>query len=509
MDANASALAFAFAFAFASTFRLELHICTESVAANQHGWWMAEPKLRDGPSRPLLPTYLLHAVQCGELKKVRKWLLRGGRVDAQCTELTGYSLLHAAAVYERCQLVTELIDGGATVDLRSDEGSTALMAASEQNTRGSTIVRLLLEHAANPNLAQQDGITALMSAARTRHDAIVTTLLEHSAHPDQRAKHGATALMIAAAEGHTNCVQALLAAQADPGLAMQMGGRTALSFAEERGHASTSQLLRGKTDPTMTPRTRKHSPDSLLAHDLFSEGTMRNSPPVGAEASVVQLTQASEWARADAAMAELLAEEAAQAAQAAQAQSVKPRKCKGKKRATGVGSACAALAAIAAGPAAAGPAASGSAAAGPAAAAAGPAADASTAERASIQPTEPAAEDAANYTDAANNDADAAPPVSDAPEPAAARATAVPVKVPDAFVCPLTFEIMHDPVLLVGDGQTYERAEIRRWLQTKQTSPMTNEKLTTTLTAPNVVLRGLIIEFREAHLGVDLYCVGV
>ena len=50
--------------------------------------------------RPVLPGYLLHAVQRGEVKKVRNWLLRGGSVDAQCTELTGYSLLHAAAVYE-------------------------------------------------------------------------------------------------------------------------------------------------------------------------------------------------------------------------------------------------------------------------------------------------------------------------------------------------------------------------------------------------------------------------
>eukprot|EP00964_Phaeocystis_antarctica_P058409 scaffold34646_cov54-Phaeocystis_antarctica.AAC.2 len=64
--------------------------------------------------RPMLPGYLLQAVQRGEVKKVRNWLLRGGSVDAQCTGLTGHSLLHAAAVYERCQLVTELIDRGAT-----------------------------------------------------------------------------------------------------------------------------------------------------------------------------------------------------------------------------------------------------------------------------------------------------------------------------------------------------------------------------------------------------------
>ena len=32
--------------------------------------------------RPVLPGYLLQAVQCGEVKKVRNWLLRGGSVDA-------------------------------------------------------------------------------------------------------------------------------------------------------------------------------------------------------------------------------------------------------------------------------------------------------------------------------------------------------------------------------------------------------------------------------------------
>ena len=114
------------------------------------------PMHDEAVDRPVLPSYLLHAVQRGDVKKCRSWLQRGGRVDAQCKELTGYSLLHVAAVKERCQLVAELINRGAPVDLRSDEGSTALMAAAEQNTRGSAVVRLLLEHAANPNLAQQD-----------------------------------------------------------------------------------------------------------------------------------------------------------------------------------------------------------------------------------------------------------------------------------------------------------------------------------------------------------------
>ena len=158
----------------------------------------------------VLPGYLLRSVQCGDAKKVNNWLLRGGSVDARWTDHTGYTLLHAAVAYEKGQLVSELIHMRATVDLRSDEGSTALMIASEQNSRGCSTVRLLLKHAANPNLMQQDGITALMSATRNRRDEIVTALLEHSAHPDhQRQKRGAgTALVVAAAEGRS-----LLAAQ--------------------------------------------------------------------------------------------------------------------------------------------------------------------------------------------------------------------------------------------------------------------------------------------------------
>lgn len=53
-----------------------------------------------------------------------------------------------------------------TCGATTDEGSTALMAASEQNAHGSTTVRLLLKHPANPNQAQQDGISTLCWSTR-------------------------------------------------------------------------------------------------------------------------------------------------------------------------------------------------------------------------------------------------------------------------------------------------------------------------------------------------------
>lgn len=52
----------------------------------------------------------------------------------------------------------------------------------------------------------------------------------------------------------------------------------------------------------------------------------------------------------------------------------------------------------------------------------------------------------------------------------------VPTQIPDEFVCPITFDIMEDPVV-AADGTTYERRAIEVWLQNHTTSPKTNELL--------------------------------
>ena len=49
-------------------------------------------------------------------------------------------------------------------------------------------------------------------------------------------------------------------------------------------------------------------------------------------------------------------------------------------------------------------------------------------------------------------------------------------EVPDDYICPITTEIMTDPVSTL-DGFTYERAAITEWLRTKDTSPKTSAKL--------------------------------
>lgn len=61
---------------------------------------------------------------------------------------------------------------------------------------------------------------------------------------------------------------------------------------------------------------------------------------------------------------------------------------------------------------------------------------------------------------------------------------------PSEFMCPITYELMADPVVL-DDGQTYERSAIAAWLQTHRTSPLTNRSVSGTMN-PNYALRAAI-----------------
>ena len=69
-------------------------------------------------------------------------------------------------------------------------------------------------------------------------------------------------------------------------------------------------------------------------------------------------------------------------------------------------------------------------------------------------------------------------------------------EVPDDFICPITAEIMTDPVS-TSDGFTYERAAITEWLRTKDTSPKTGATLESTTLYPNHSLRSVIRAFSE------------
>ncbi|XP_053554309.1 WD repeat, SAM and U-box domain-containing protein 1 isoform X2 [Bombina bombina] len=71
--------------------------------------------------------------------------------------------------------------------------------------------------------------------------------------------------------------------------------------------------------------------------------------------------------------------------------------------------------------------------------------------------------------------------------------------IPDEFLCPITREIMMDPVI-ASDGYSYERKAIENWISTqKRTSPMTNLPLSTLLLTPNRTLKMALNRWLEAQ----------
>ncbi|CAH1966828.1 unnamed protein product [Acanthoscelides obtectus] len=69
--------------------------------------------------------------------------------------------------------------------------------------------------------------------------------------------------------------------------------------------------------------------------------------------------------------------------------------------------------------------------------------------------------------------------------------------IPHEFLCPITHEIMREPVTC-SDGFTYEKRAIAEWFMSgKYTSPMTNEHLANTDYTHNLELRNAIHEFLD------------
>jgi hypothetical protein len=71
---------------------------------------------------------------------------------------------------------------------------------------------------------------------------------------------------------------------------------------------------------------------------------------------------------------------------------------------------------------------------------------------------------------------------------------------PDAFVCPITLEVMRDPVVFDGDDEhhSFERAAAFKWVGDGAfTHPVTGAPLASIVVKPNRILRNAINDWRE------------
>jgi serine/threonine protein kinase len=74
-----------------------------------------------------------------------------------------------------------------------------------------------------------------------------------------------------------------------------------------------------------------------------------------------------------------------------------------------------------------------------------------------------------------------------------------PVAVPSGFVCPISDDVMRDPVMC-ADGHTYDRPNIQQWFAGgHDTSPNTGARLSHLNLVPNHALRNSIEDFLRSH----------
>jgi ankyrin repeat protein len=125
----------------------------------------------------------------------------------------------------------------------------------------TSLVKLLIEHDADPNVQLQDGDTPLMQAARLGQADIVELLLQHGAQPDARhADCGYSALMVAANAGNIASVQHLLQRGVNANAAATYIGTE--NWIRPNGFSNGVGIIRGYTRRPWSPGSAPGRHDS-------------------------------------------------------------------------------------------------------------------------------------------------------------------------------------------------------------------------------------------------------
>ena len=136
-----------------------------------------------------------------------------------------------------------VLEKGAVIDFDYFHGERIPLLTLACERGEPPLVRMLLDHGANPNICKRDaGSGPVYKAAQHGHVDCLALLIGVRADLDAQFRTGATPLLIAAFGGHDKCVHALLAAGADPSIRACDGG-TALSTAVQLGFSRCITLL--------------------------------------------------------------------------------------------------------------------------------------------------------------------------------------------------------------------------------------------------------------------------
>jgi len=192
-----------------------------------------------GSSRLPLPLHM--AIQLGRLDIVEKLIDSGGDVNEQSEIHTPLWL----ALQKGEEFVRFLLSRGADPNFIPSHGEyAALETVIDMASRRSmdAIAHALLEAGADPNLITSNGWPLLHHAVWDDMTGIVRDLIAHESDVNLASKLGTTALMVACRRGHISLVRLLLSHGADPNAAASYEA-TPLSEAIGNGHSEIELIL--------------------------------------------------------------------------------------------------------------------------------------------------------------------------------------------------------------------------------------------------------------------------
>ena len=121
---------------------------------------------------------------------------------------TNTTSLMLASAFGHYDIAKALIDNGALVNLRADDGFNALMEAVR--TDNIKMAKLLIEHDSDINIKNKDGKNMIIIACEKGNEEMFNLLIENNADINEKSSWGASALIYASEKGNINIMQYLI-----------------------------------------------------------------------------------------------------------------------------------------------------------------------------------------------------------------------------------------------------------------------------------------------------------
>jgi len=186
----------------------------------------------------------VHLAAVGGHERVLEYLLDRD-VDPGVPDANGSMPLHHAAEQGHCEAVRLLLSKGVDVDPVNHLGTSLHLAAAKDRDQ---VVKILLEHGADPNKVVNHVYSPLMMACCGHSLKCMQLLVQAGAGVNFISPSGPSILMEAVDNGLTDIVKFLLEAGADPNIADE-DGKIPIMSAAVQGHRELVEILLPKTRP--------------------------------------------------------------------------------------------------------------------------------------------------------------------------------------------------------------------------------------------------------------------